>query len=278
VQRSSWLSLRLSRSTPPAAWGGISTWATSLAANATATFRLTVRNAVPSALQLGPTNAGPPRGVPITINATATDTDGVPYAGRTLRWQILGANPGGGSAQLDPAGTAKIVDPGTRAGADTIVAFVDFNTHGTREEAEPQASALATFVDNVAPSCRVSVSGDRPVGGGQGRPLVIRVNCNERANVRVATALLAPAARKTASSAQRRRRKRVTIKLKPVRVVARPGRPVPVRVKIPKSVRRRYAGRRLTARITVTARDSSGNVKKRTVRRKIKLARIKKRR
>jgi hypothetical protein len=251
-----------------------------LANNATATFRVTVRNAVPSALQLTPTNAGSPRGVPVTITATATNSEGTPYAGRTLRWQVLGANPGGGSAVLNGSGQAQIVDPGTNAGADTVVAFVDFNNNGTREAAEPQASALATFVDNVAPTCRVSVSGDRPVGGGQGRPLVIRVNCNEEARVTVATTLQAPAARRRSSSAQRRRRRptRRTIKLKPVRAIARPGRGVPVRIRIPKSVRRRYAGRRLTAKITVTARDTSGNVKRRTVTRRIKLAKIKRKR
>ena len=46
----------------------------------------------------------------------------------------------------------------------------------------------------------------------------------------------------------------------------------------PKSVRRRYAGRRLRARITVTARDASGNVKRRSVTGRIKLAKIKKKR
>ena len=38
---------------------------------------------------------------------------------------------------------------GARVGADTVVAFLDFNNNGTREVAEPQASAPATFVDNV---------------------------------------------------------------------------------------------------------------------------------
>ena len=249
-----------------------------LAPGQDATFRLRVRNAVPSALQLSPSNAGAPKGVPITITATATDTAGAPYAGRTLRWQITGVNAGGGSATLDANGKAQIVDPGTNAGADTVVAFVDFNGNGTREAAEPQASALATFVDNVAPNCRVSVSGDRPVGGGQGRPLVIRVNCNEEARITVNTSLQAPATRRRSSSAQRRRRRARVIKLKPVRAIARPGRAVPVRIRIPKSVRRRYAGRRLRARITVTARDASGNVKRRSVTRRIKLAKIKKKR
>jgi hypothetical protein len=248
-----------------------------LAAGATTTFRVTVRNAVPAALQLTPTNAGSPRGVPITITATAKDSTGIPYAGRTLRWQITGANPGGGSAVLDGNGSAPIVDPGANAGNDTVIAFVDFNNNGTREAVEPQASALATFLDNVAPNCRVSISGDRPVGGGQGRPLVIRVTCNEEARVTVNTALRAPVTRRGSSSAQRRRRRARTIRLRPVRAIARPGRAVPVRIRIPKSVRRRYAGKRLRARITVTARDNSGNVRRRAVTRRIRLAKIKRR-
>jgi hypothetical protein len=249
-----------------------------LPGSTTTSFAMTVRNAVPSQLQLSPTNAGSPRGVPIVITATAKDTAGNPYAGRTLRHQITGANPGNGTTVLDGSGSAQIVDPGTNAGNDTIVAFVDFNNNGTREAVEPQASALATFLDNVAPNCRVTVSGSRPGGGGAGRPLVIRVNCNERARVTVATTLEAFASRRRSSSAQRRRRRRVTIRLRPRTTVVPPGRAVPVRIRLPRSVRRKYAGRRLRARITVSARDSAGNVRRRTVRRQIRLAKIKRKR
>ena len=74
-----------------------------------------------------------------------------------------------------------ITDPGTNAGADTVVAFVDFNNNGTREAAEPQASALATFVDSVPPTCSVKVSGDRPGGsGGAGKPLIITSTATSR--------------------------------------------------------------------------------------------------
>ena len=44
--------------------------------------------------------------------------------------------------------------PGHVAGADTVIAFVDLNNNGTREAAEPQASALGTFIDNIAPPAR----------------------------------------------------------------------------------------------------------------------------
>ena len=121
----------------------------------TATFSLVARSAVPSALQLNPPNAGSPKGVPINFTAAAVDTTGTPYAGRTLRYAITGANNPGDRAgrRSAPHGNAVITDPGTNAGADTVVAFVDFNNNGTREPAEPQASALATFVDSIPPSC-----------------------------------------------------------------------------------------------------------------------------
>jgi hypothetical protein len=37
-----------------------------------------VRNAVPALLQLTPSNAGSPRGVPVNVSATAVNTEGVP--------------------------------------------------------------------------------------------------------------------------------------------------------------------------------------------------------
>ena len=57
-----------------------------------------------------------------------------------------------------------ITDPGINAGADTVVAFIDFNNDGAREALRAAGSALATFVDSVPPTCTVKVSGDRPGG------------------------------------------------------------------------------------------------------------------
>ena len=54
------------------------------------------------------------------------------------------------------------------------------------------------------------------------------------------------------------------------------GAPAAVKLKIPKSVARRYAGKRLTATITITAKDTAGNVTGTTIKRKIRLAKIKK--
>ena len=66
-------------------------WAnTTLSNGQSARFEIVARTAIPSALQLNPTNAGAPKGVPINITATALDTSGRPYAGRTLRYAITG--------------------------------------------------------------------------------------------------------------------------------------------------------------------------------------------
>lgn len=256
---------------------------TPIPTGATRSFELTARNAVPAPLQLTPSNAGSPRGVPITVTATATNSDGVPYAGRTLRYTITGVNPGSGAVTLDANGQGTITDPGANAGGDTIIAFVDFNNDGGRQAAEPQASSLATFVDSVAPSCTVKVSGDRPGGsGGAGKPLKITVSCNESAQVAVATTLQIArkrAGRASADAARRKKpkkRKPIKIRLKTTTRLAAPGTAVPVRITIPKKVRRKYAGRKVKATVTVTARDASGNVKTVKRSRTIKLAKLKK--
>lgn len=249
----------------------------SIAPSATRAFELTVRSAVPSALQLTPTNGGSPKGVPISFTARATNTDGLPYAGRTLRYRITGVNPSAGSVVLGSSGTGTITDSGANAGEDTLVAFVDFNNDGTRQPVEPQASALGTFVDNVDPSCTVKVTGDRPGGGGAGKPLVISVKCDETANVTVATTLQPPRTGENGRNASgyRKVEKKNKIKLKTVRASVDPGQSFPVKLAIPAKVRKKYAGRTLKATTKVTARDSSGNVDAVTATKKIKLARVK---
>jgi hypothetical protein len=244
----------------------------------TRSFEVVARSAVPAPLILNPSNAGSPQGVPINVTATATNSEGVPYAGRTLRYTITGVNPTSGSVTLGADGSGVITDPGTNAGPDTIVAYVDLNNNGVRADPEPQASALATFIDNIRPTCTVKITGDRPGGsGGAGKPLTIAVNCGETATVTVATSLQPPAARSSsASAAAKKRKKPKKIKLKTTTVTVVPGKATALKLKIPKSVARKYAGKTLTATMVVTAKDSAGNVKKTTVKRKVKLAKIKK--
>src|SRR5204863_8049724 len=108
-----------------------------LAAGASATFSLVARSAVPSALQINPPNAGSPKGVPINFTVGAFDTNGTPYAGKTIRYAITGVNATATTltTTVDPDGNAVITDRGTNAGPNTIVAFLDVNTNGTREPA-----------------------------------------------------------------------------------------------------------------------------------------------
>jgi hypothetical protein len=250
-----------------------------LANGATATFSLVARSAVPSALQINPPNAGAPKGVPINFTVGAFDTNGTPYAGRTIRYSITGVNVASGAATVGGDGNAVITDPGTNAGADTVVAFLDFNNNGTREGAEPQASALATFVDNVPPTCTVKVSGDRPGGsGGAGKPLIITVACGEAATVTVQTTLQPRSSRSRAATVDKKKpkKKKVTIKLKTRTVNVLPGQKVPVSLKLSSPVRNKYAGKTLTATISVTARDVSGNIKQTKATRTVKLAKLKK--
>ena len=68
----------------------------------------------------------------------------------------------------------------------------------------------------------------------------------------------------------------MTIKLKTATVTVQPGQKVPVALKLSSAVRKKYAGKTLTATITVTARDASGNVKKTKATRTVKLAKLKK--
>jgi hypothetical protein len=249
-----------------------------LPAGQTRTYELIVRSALPAALQFDKTNAGSPQRVPITFVATAKDTSGTPFSGKPLRFTITGANPLAGGATIDGNGNAAITDPGANAGADTIVAFVDLNGDGTRENNEPQASALATFVDNIPPSCAVKVTGDRPGGGGAGKPLVITVNCDSPATVTTASTFTIKPKRKKTASASAKPRKKVVIKLPVTTAQVLPGQTVPVAIKVPKKVAKKYAGGTVTAKVVVTAVDGAGNRSSKSASRTVKLRAIKKKR
>jgi hypothetical protein len=256
--------------------------ASPLAPGATASYAFTVRTAAPAALQFDKTNAGSPQGVPVTIVATAKDTAGTAFSGRLLQYTITGANPLTTTAPIDAAGNATITDPGANAGADTIVAFVDLNRNGTREPNEPQASAQATFVDNVPPKCAVTVTGDRPGGsGGAGKPLVITVNCDSPATVTSASSLtITPLSTNKASAAKKakakkRKPKKVVVKLPATVTSVSPGQAVPVSIKIPAAVAKKYAGALAKASVTVTARDAAGNVATATTTKNVRLAKPK---
>ncbi len=266
--------------------------AKTLAAGATASFELLVRTALPAALQFDQTNAGAPQGVPITFTVTAKDTADNPFTGKKLVSAISGVNPGAQTAVIGADGKATVTDPGTNAGPDTIVSFVDLNGNGTREPNEPQGSALATFVDKTPPTCKVAVSGDRPVGaGGQGKPLSITVNCDSPATVATTSSLTIQPASKVvkksakASAAKKKKPKKkkkapkkpkkVVVKLAPTTTSVAPGQAVPVTVAIPASVAKKYPGATATATVLVTATDTAGNVASTSATKKVTIAKPK---
>lgn len=258
---------------------------TTLEPGKSATFELIGRIAVPSALQMSPTNAGAPQGVPIQISATALDSVGTPYAGRTLHYTTTGANPGSGALTLDGSGKAVITDPGTHAGGDTIAAFVDFNNNGVRDANEPQASALATFVDSIPPSCTVSVKGDRPGGkGGAGKALVVTVNCGEAATVTLSGTLTLPplpvkgakGAHGHARVSKGKKKRKTVVRLPVTSATVAAGAATPISVKLPAKIAHKYAGKTISANVVATVRDSAGNTSTARSTAKVKVAAAKK--
>jgi hypothetical protein len=96
-------------------------------------------------------------------------------------------------------------------------------------------------VDNVSPRCTVRVTGDRPGGGGAGKPLVITVNCNETSTVTVGTKLTPPPTPAGSASGLRRPR---PIRLRKVTRVLAPGKRFAFKLKLPRKVARKYAGQK----------------------------------
>jgi hypothetical protein len=238
-----------------------------LANNATATYEVVIRNAVPAALQFNTTNAGSPQHVPVSFVATAKDTSGVAFAGKQLRYAITGVNPATSAVPIDANGNGVITDPGTNPGADTVIAYVDLNNDSIREDNEPQASALATFVDNIPPSCVVKVSGDRPGGGGVGKPLVISVNCDSQATITTQSTFTFQPKKKKGH----KKPKAVKIKLPVASSTLGAGQALPVDIKVPKTTAKKYSGAKLTATVTVTAVDTAGNRSTKTASRTVTL-------
>src|SRR4051794_28229008 len=215
-------------------------------------FAVTVRSAAPAALRLTPAEAGSAQGTPVSFAVTARDGQDAPYAGRTVRFSIAGANPGGGEAVTDAGGNATLVDPGRAAGDDTVVAYVDLDGDAVRDPGESQASAIASFVDRTAPACSPRVRARR----GTAR-LILTVRCRERAAVNARVTLVA--------------RDRRRVRLSGRRAIVLAGRPARLRIAVPAAVRSRYAGAAVTAVVAVTATDVAGNVRRARATRRVRL-------
>ena len=128
--------------------------------------------------------------------------------------------PTAGAATLDADGRRRRDRSRARTRAPTRSSvFVDFNNDGVRQAVEPQASALATFVDSVPPTC-TRQGQRRPWPGGSGVGQAARRSRSTAARARPSPSptTLQPRSRRRAPRASprpRRRSKKVkTIKLK----------------------------------------------------------------
>ena len=119
---------------------------TGLAPNGQASFTIINRTQVPGGLQISPANQTLTQTQTARINVTSVDTASVPYAGRTLRYAISGANPGSGAVTLNGAGQAQIAYVGANPGIDTIQMYVDLAGTGTPTSSDPSGTATVTFL------------------------------------------------------------------------------------------------------------------------------------
>jgi hypothetical protein len=109
-------------------------------------FTIINRTQVPSPLRVSPVNQTLTQGQTETINVTAVDTAGQPYAGKSVRYTVSGANPQSGAVTLNATGQAQISYVGHNAGIDTTQLYVDLGGSGSQTPSDPAAAATATFV------------------------------------------------------------------------------------------------------------------------------------
>jgi hypothetical protein len=109
-------------------------------------FTIINRTQVPSTLQISPVNQTLTQGQTETITVTALDIANQPYAGKSVRYTVSGANPQSGSVVLNTAGQAQISYVGHNAGIDTTQLFVDLAGSGVKTPGDPSGTATVTFV------------------------------------------------------------------------------------------------------------------------------------
>jgi hypothetical protein len=117
-----------------------------LAAEQEQTFTIINRTQVPSTLQIRPVNQTLTQGQTETINVTALDIANQPYAGKSVRYTVSGANPQSGSVVLNATGQAQISYVGHNAGIDTTQLFVDLAGSGVKTPGDPSGTATVTFL------------------------------------------------------------------------------------------------------------------------------------
>jgi hypothetical protein len=116
-----------------------------LAPGAHATFSIINRTQVPTTLSVQPVKQTLTVGQTGTVNVTATDNVGTPYANRSLVFSIGGANPKTGSITTNGAGVATISYVGAKPGIDTIQMFLDLAGTGVQASQDPTSSAQITW-------------------------------------------------------------------------------------------------------------------------------------
>lgn len=123
-----------------------------LAPNAEESFTVVNHTAAPNGLQVSPGTQTLTQGQTATVTATAVDTANQPYAGRTLRYTITGANSQTGSLTLDGSGQGQLSYVGANAGIDTIQMYVDLGNSGEQTSFDPSATATVTFTPKPPPA------------------------------------------------------------------------------------------------------------------------------
>jgi hypothetical protein len=105
-----------------------------------------------SPLDLVVTSATQALGRAAVVNVSARNGDGSPDPGRSVRYSIVGANPGSGAVTTNVGGTAAITWTGTKLGTDTLTAFVDRDGNGLRDvNSEPQQTATVVWTPPPPP-------------------------------------------------------------------------------------------------------------------------------
>lgn len=116
-----------------------------LAHNEVAAFTIINHTEAPAGLSASPASQTLVQGQTETVNVTALNTAGKPYAGGIVRYTVSGANPQSGAITLNGSGQGAISYVGTNVGVDTIQMFLDLGNTGSRTPTDPSATATVTF-------------------------------------------------------------------------------------------------------------------------------------
>ncbi len=121
-----------------------------LADKAEQAFTIINRTQIPSGLQINPVAQTLTQGQRAAISVRAVDTGGTPFAGKTLRYTIAGANGQTGAVVLNGNGEGQIAYTGANAGIDTVQMFVDLAGNGSQSTSDPGGAASVTWLPKPA--------------------------------------------------------------------------------------------------------------------------------